>query len=88
MFLLEIGFVQSTADPCLYILNAGEVILVVYVDDILFTSNSGAVSLSRGAKITPRTQHIDVKFHHVRSLVADGAVDVTFLQTELQRADI
>ena len=37
MYLLEIGFVQSTADPCLYILNAGEVILLVYVDDILFT---------------------------------------------------
>ena len=37
MYLLEIGFVQSTADPCLYILNAGKVILLVYVDDILFT---------------------------------------------------
>lgn len=37
VYLLEIGFVQSTADPCLYILNAGEVILLVYVDDILFT---------------------------------------------------
>ena len=37
MYLLKIGFVQSTADPCLYILNAGEVILLVYVDDILFT---------------------------------------------------
>ena len=61
---------------------------MVYVDDILFTSNSGAVSLSRGAKITPRTQHIDVKFHHVRSLVADGVVDVTYIKTELRRADI
>ena len=37
MYLLEIRFVQSTADPFLYILNAGEVILLVYVDDILFT---------------------------------------------------
>ena len=37
MYLLKIGFVHSTADPCLYILNAGEVILLVYVDDILFT---------------------------------------------------
>ena len=43
VYLLEIGFVQSTADPCLYILNAGEVILLVYVDDILFTGNSWAV---------------------------------------------
>ena len=73
--LLEIGFVQSTAYPCPYTLNAGEVILLVYVDDILFTGNSGAVLLSRSAKITPRTEHIDVKFHHVRTFVADGVVD-------------
>ena len=36
-FLLEMGFVPSTADPCLYMLNGGEVILLVYVDDILLT---------------------------------------------------
>ena len=30
-------FIQSTADPCLYILNDGEVIPLAYVDDILFT---------------------------------------------------
>ena len=50
--------------------------------------SSGAVLLSRGAKITPRTKHIDVNFHHVRSLVAEGVVDVTYIKTELQRADI
>ena len=55
---------------------------------VMFEDNSGAVSLSRTAKITPRTKHIDVKFHHVRSLVADGVVDVTYIKTELQRADI
>ena len=34
---------------------------------VVFDDNSGAVSLSRSAKITPRTKRIDVKFHHVRS---------------------
>ena len=54
----------------------------------MFEDSSGAVLLSRGAKITPRTKHIDVNFHHVRSLVAEGVVDVTYIKTELQRADI
>ena len=35
----EIGFIQSPIDPCLYTLNAGEVILLVYVDDILFSGS-------------------------------------------------
>ena len=37
--LEETGFVQSPADPCLYILNEGEVLLLVYVDDILFSGH-------------------------------------------------
>ena len=32
---------------------------------VVFEDNSGAASLSRSAKITPRTRHIDVKLHHV-----------------------
>ena len=55
---------------------------------VMFENNSGEVSISRSSKIAPRTKHIDVKFHHVRSLVADGVVDVTYLKTELQRAVI
>ena len=55
---------------------------------VVFEDNSGVVSLSRSAKITPRTKHIDIKFHHVRSLVVEGVVHVTYIGTELQRADI
>ncbi|CAB1105053.1 unnamed protein product [Ectocarpus sp. CCAP 1310/34] len=36
-FLIEKGFVQRKADPCLYILEAEGVILLVYVDDILLS---------------------------------------------------
>ena len=54
----------------------------------IFEDNQGAVSLSKGSKITPRTKHIDIKFHHVRSLVAKGVVDVKYVETNLQRADI
>ena len=54
----------------------------------IFEDNQGAVSLSKGSKITPRTKHIDIKFHHVRSLVGKGVVDVKYVETDLQRADI
>jgi hypothetical protein len=33
-FLLEIGFVQSLADPCLYTHAKRKIILLVYIDDI------------------------------------------------------
>ena len=46
------------------------------------------MSLSKGSKITPRTKHIDIKFQHVRSLVAKGVIDVKYVETDLQRTDI
>ena len=55
---------------------------------VMFDDNPGAVSLSERAKITPRTKLVDVKFHNVRSFVADGVVVVIYLKTKLQRADI
>ena len=39
VYLLEIGFVRSTADLCLYILNAGDVIIMFCVNDMLLTGN-------------------------------------------------
>ena len=39
-------------------------------------------------KLLHAPKHIDVKVHHVRSLVAEGVVDVTHIKTQLQRADI
>ena len=53
-----------------------------------FEDNSSAVSLGRRPEITPRNKHIDLRFHHVRSLTAEGVVDVTYIKTELQRTDI
>ena len=55
---------------------------------VVFEDNQDAVALSRSNKITPRTKHTDVKFHHVRSLVADKVVDVKYIETGFQKADI
>ena len=55
---------------------------------VVFEDNLGAVSISRINKITPRAKHIDIKSHHVRSLVADKAVDVKYIETGFQKADI
>ena len=55
---------------------------------VVFEDNLGAISTSRSNKITPRTKHIDIKFHHVGSLVADKVVDVKYIKTDFQNADI
>jgi len=39
-YLLEIGFKQSLADPCLFTVPGTKIIILVYVDDILFAAPS------------------------------------------------
>lgn len=48
----------------------------------------GAVSLSCTDKINPRTKHIDLRYHDVRSLVKKAIVDVHYIRTDLQKGDI
>eukprot|EP00752_Nemacystus_decipiens_P002677 g2503.t1 len=59
-FLLELGFVASTADPCLYILHAGEVILLVYVDDILLTGTNEDLVTTIIAQMKERFETVDL----------------------------
>ncbi len=55
---------------------------------VMYEDNAGAVAFAKGSKITPRTKHIDVKFHHVRHLEEHNVVEVTYIETNMQRADI
>ena len=54
---------------------------------MVFEDNLDAVSTSRSNKITPRTKHIGIKSHHVRSLVASKVVDVKHIKADFQKAD-
>ena len=60
----------------------------------VFEDNSGAIELSKLPKLRPRTKHIAIEYHHFRTLTVRGLngedpeVDVEYIQTELQQADI
>ena len=38
--LCNIGFTQSSSDPCIYTSKGGSVLLAVYVDDVILAANS------------------------------------------------
>ena len=62
-FLLSLAFVQSTSDPCLFILNRGadKLILSLYVDDLILTSSSQALVDWVMTKICARFPIRDIK---------------------------
>ncbi|CAB1098999.1 unnamed protein product [Ectocarpus sp. CCAP 1310/34] len=55
---------------------------------VLFEDSTAAISTSESNKVTQKTKHIDVKYHHVRSLIVNKVVEVKKIDTNLQKADM
>jgi hypothetical protein len=54
----------------------------------LFEDNSGAPTLAKAPAMRPRTEHINIKYHHFRTHVAAGTVDLKAIRSIDQPADI
>jgi hypothetical protein len=54
----------------------------------LFEDNSGALTLAKAPAMRPRTKHINIKYHHFHSHVANGTIDLQAIRSENQPADI
>ena len=50
--------------------------------------NVGAIFLGHNAKASAQTKHIDICYHFIREHVVDGMVEIIFLRSEENDADI
>jgi hypothetical protein len=55
---------------------------------LLFCDNQSAIKLVRNPQFHQRTKHIDVKFHFIHDLQDERVVDVVYVSTENQLADL
>ena len=50
--------------------------------------NVGAIFMGNNAKASLRTKHIDVRYHFIREYIVDGTVEIIFVPSENNDADI
>ncbi|CAL8095938.1 unnamed protein product [Orchesella dallaii] len=53
----------------------------------IFVDNQSAIRLSKNPEFHNRSKHIEVRFHHVRNLIEEKQIDVSYVPTENQLAD-
>ena len=54
----------------------------------LFEDNCGAITIANAPAMQPRTKHINNKYHHFRSFVANGQVTILAVKSKNQCADM
>ena len=54
----------------------------------LLVDNQSAITLSKNTGHHNRTKHIDTRYHFIRECVEDKRIEIVFIRTEDQLADI
>jgi hypothetical protein len=54
----------------------------------ILMDNIGAMFLTENQSVSQRTRHIDVRYHFIRDYVEDGVVQVIFVRSEHNDADV
>ena len=55
---------------------------------IVYEDNQGCIALSANPVFHKRTKHIDIKYHFIRERIVSGDIEVIYVPTEHQLADL
>ncbi|GJZ26183.1 retrovirus-related pol polyprotein from transposon TNT 1-94, partial [Tanacetum coccineum] len=61
---------------------------VLYDKVPIFCDNTSAIAISNNPVLHSRTKHIDIRYHFIRDHILKGDIELHFVPTELQLADI
>ena len=66
----------------------GDLGIQIQVPIVIYFDNLSNIQLARNPVFHARTKHIEVHYHFVQERVLDGNIDLTYVRTDEQVADI
>ena len=60
----------------------------VRIPSVMHEDNTGAIFMVHNNQVSARTKHIDIKYHHVKEMVEDGSLQVQYIKSEANPADV
>ncbi|GJT61692.1 retrovirus-related pol polyprotein from transposon TNT 1-94 [Tanacetum coccineum] len=61
---------------------------IIYEKVPIFCDNTSAIAISNNPVLHSRTKHIDIKYHFIRDHILNGDIELHFILTQYQLADI
>ena len=54
----------------------------------VFEDNQSTIAVAKATSMLPRTKHIGLKYHHFRQAIQQGVINIEYVSTTEQIADI
>ncbi|GKB29736.1 hypothetical protein Tco_0869137 [Tanacetum coccineum] len=61
---------------------------IIYEKVPIFCDNTSAIAISNNLVLHSRTKHIDIRYHFIRDHILKGDIELNFIPTQYQLADI
>ncbi|GJV26490.1 hypothetical protein Tco_1379185 [Tanacetum coccineum] len=61
---------------------------IIYEKVPIFCDNTSAITISNNPVLHSRTKHIDIRYHFIRDHILKGDIELHFIPTQYQLADI
>lgn len=55
---------------------------------LIYVDNQSAIDMSESYENSKRTRHIDIKYHHIKDLISKNLIELQFIKTDKNVADI
>ena len=55
---------------------------------VIYTDNTGVIDMSKNLTASGRTRHIDIRHHHIRDHIESGLIDICYVRTHNNLADM
>jgi hypothetical protein len=78
----------SCCQDARYVQQMVQELTSIVLTAVLLEDNQGAIYLVRNQRVGQRTKHIDIRMHFIRELYEQKLIDVKYVETELNAADI
>ena len=80
---------SAAAQEAIYLQNLlNEIGIVQKKPTIIFQDNKGSIAMARNFMTTQRSKHIEIRYHFIRECIEKEMINVEYLSTQDQLADI